>query len=262
MAANKISRFLLPAFLMILASCTSQKKLAYLNNLPAGNGEENFNLAIPEYKLQPRDILYITIKAMTPDGTIKDFLSSGLTSNMTITQGDAGALYGYTVDSEGNINVETMGQIKVAGLTLEETKKIIQEKALKVFKNSVAECRLLSFKYTVIGEVKAPGTYVNYNNFLTVLEAIGHAGGIGDYGNRDRVLVVRPFDKGTRTYRLNLQNKSLLTSEAYFLLPNDVVIIEPMKQKIFNMNLPTISFLTSTVASTVTITLLLINFFK
>jgi polysaccharide export outer membrane protein len=121
---------------------------------------------------------------------------------------------------------------------------------------------LLSFKFTVIGEVRAPGSYLNYNNYLTVIEAIGRAGGVGDFGNRDRVLVVRPYDKGTKTFRLNLQDKSILTSEAYFLLPNDVVIVEPMKQKIFNLNLPTISFFITTGLAAITTTLLLINYFE
>ena len=95
-----------------------------------------------------------------------------------------------------------------------------------------------------------------------MLEAIGRAGGVSDYGNRNRVLVVRPIDKGTKTFRINLQDKNILTSEAYFLLPNDVVIIEPLNQKIFNMNLPTISFIFSAVTSTITMTLLLINYLK
>jgi polysaccharide export outer membrane protein len=114
----------------------------------------------------------------------------------------------------------------------------------------------------VIGEVKSPGAYINYNNYLTVIEAIGRAGGVGDLGNRNRILVVRPIDKGTKTYRINLQDKNILTSEAYFLLPNDVVIVEPVRQKIFNMNVPTISFVISTFTATITMTLLLINYLK
>jgi polysaccharide export outer membrane protein len=94
-----------------------------------------------------------------------------------------------------------------------------------------------------------------------VLEAIGRAGGINDYGNRNRVLIVRPMEKGTKTFRINLQDKSIITSDAYFLQPNDLVIIEPLKQKIFNLNLPTISFILSTFTSTITMTLLLINYF-
>jgi polysaccharide biosynthesis/export protein len=252
------------ALLLLASGCTSQKKLAYLNDLPAGKGEEIFTMEIPEYKIQPRDILYITIKAMTPDGSIIDFLTS--TRNIGgsyISQGESGGyLYGYDVNPEGNIIIPVIGPLKVGGCTLEEARKILQSSAGKVFTNSTIECKLLSFKFTVIGEVRAPGSYTNYNNYLTVLEAIGRAGGLGDYGNRNRVLVIRPFDKGTKTFRLNLQDKNILSSEAYFLLPNDVVIVEPLKQKIFNMNLPTVSFLLTALTSTITTTLLLINYFN
>jgi polysaccharide export outer membrane protein len=249
--------------LLLAVSCTSQKKLAYLNNLPETGGEETFTMEIPDYRIQPRDILYITVKAMMPDGTINDFLISSRNYGGTyVSQGEsAGYLYGYDVNSEGNIVLPVVGLIKVGGLTLEETRKLLQSSADKVFKNSTVECKLLSFKFTVIGEVRAPGTYINYNNYLTVLEAIGRAGGLGDYGNRSNVLVVRPMDKGTKTFRLNLQDKNILSSQAYFLLPNDVVIVEPLKQKIFNMNLPTISFILTAVTSTITMTLLLINYF-
>jgi polysaccharide export outer membrane protein len=74
--------------------------------------------------------------------------------------------------------------------------------------------------------------------------------------------VVRPVDGGTKTFTLNLQDKALLSNEAYFLLPNDVIIVEPESKKIFNLNLPTISFIVSTVTSLVTTTLLLINYFN
>jgi len=253
----------LAAALLLASGCTSQKKLAYLNNLPENNGEENFTMNIPDYKIQPRDILYITVKALTPDGSIKDFLTTGVSSGINIAQGESGgAFFGYNVNPDGNIVIAAVGQIKVSGLTLDESRIAIQKLVDNVFKNATVECKLLSFKFTVIGEVKGPGAYINYNNYLTVLEAIGRAGGVNDFGNRDRVLVIRPLDKGTKTFRINLQDKSLITSEAYFLLPNDVVIVEPMKQKIFNLNLPTISFVISTFTATITMTLLLINYLK
>lgn len=198
-----------------------------------------------------------------PDGNINDFLISARSYGGTyVSQGESGGyLYGYDVSAEGKIVLPVMGQIMVGGLTLEETRTVLQTSADNVFKNATVECKLLSFKFTVIGEVRLPGTYINYNNYLTVLEAIGRAGGLGDYGNRNKVLVVRPVDKGTKTFRLNLQDKNILSSQAYFLLPNDVVIVEPLKQKIFNMNLPTISFALTVITSTITSTLLLINYF-
>jgi polysaccharide biosynthesis/export protein len=255
---------LLTLALILTTSCVSQRKLAYLNNLPETNGEEYFTMEIPNYKIQPRDILYISVRAMNPDGAITDFLSGGRASasSSSMQYESSQFISGYDVDSKGNIILPVIGEVKIEGFTLEELRDSLQVKFIKNFPNSTVECKLLSFKFTVIGEIKVPGTYINYNNYLTVLEAIGRAGGIGDYGRRDRILVVRPVDGGTRTFRLNLHDKNILSSEAYFLLPNDVIIIEPESKKIFNMNMPTFSFIFTSVTSAITTTLLLINFLR
>lgn len=246
----------------VLTSCITQKKLKYFSNLTETGGEESFPMYIPDYKIQIRDILYITIKAITPDGSINDFLSPVSRMGSTYTQSEAGQyLYGYDVNMSGDILLPVLGYIKVEGSTLEEARILIQKVADKQFNNCTVECKLLTFKFTVIGEVRAPGTYINYNNYLTVLEAIGRAGGVSDFGRRDKILVVRPVEGGTKTYTLNLQDKAILSSEAYFLLPNDVVIVEPESKKIFNLNLPTFSFIITTATSLLTSTLLLINYF-
>jgi polysaccharide biosynthesis/export protein len=251
------------SIVVAFASCTSQEKLAYLNNLPEAGGNEPFSMDIPEYKIQYRDILYITIKAMSPDGSINDFLTKVSGATGSYTQSEAGQyLFGYDVGSTGAIILPVIGTINVAGKTLDEARAVIQEATKIHFNNATAECKLLSYKFTVIGEVRVPGTYVNYNNYLTVLEAIGRAGGISDFGRRDKILVVRPLAGGTETYTLNLQDKAILTSKAYFLLPNDVVIVEPESRKIFNLNLPAYSFIFTSVTSALTTTLLLINFLK
>ena len=107
-----------------------------------------------------------------------------------------------------------------------------------------------------------PGSYINYNDQLTVLEAIGRAGGIAETGTKEKILVIRPQGEQTVTYSIDLQDKSLLSSPAYFITPNDVVIVQPNPKKVFNVNLPTISFIIATVTGTISTTLLLINYFK
>jgi polysaccharide biosynthesis/export protein len=248
--------------LIMVFSCTSQQKLAYLNNLPKTTEPQYFPYDMPDYKVQYRDILYIDVKTLTPEGSIENVLQ-GSNWNQNYIQGEASQyIIGYSVDKSGKILLPVIGQIDVGGKILPEIRKIVQNKVDSVFNHAYVDVKLLSFKYTVLGEVRTPGTFMNYNDYLTVLEAIGRAGGVDDYGRRDRVLIVRSTKTGSQTYRINLQDKSLLSSEAYFLMPNDVVIVEPEKHKVFNMNLPTVSFAISTVTGIITTTLLFINYFK
>ena len=252
------------AILLPVSSCSSQKKLAYLNNLPINDSVSFFTMNVPDYKIQPRDILYVTLKAMSPTGEIIELLSSNRSYPAgNLLQNEPGQyLEGYNVDSKGNISLPIIGDVHVEGLTIEAIDSLLQISFSKDFKNAHIDCKLISFKFTVIGEVKAPGSYVNYNNYLTVLEAIGKAGGIDDFGRRDKILVVRPMNKGTKIFTLNLQDKKIISSEAYFLLPNDVVIVQPQPHKIFNINLPTFSFILTIVTSSITTTILLINYLK
>jgi len=158
------------------------------------------------------------------------------------------------------ISIPILGDIKVIGLTSDEVKTSVEERARQYLKDAVINVKLLSFKFTVMGEVNRPGTYTNFNNQLTVLDAIGEAGDISDYGNRRHVLVLRPAKEGTNTYHIDLQDKNLLQSEGYFLLPNDIVIVEPLKSKPTQINIPTYTLLITTTLSTISTLILLLNY--
>jgi polysaccharide biosynthesis/export protein len=250
--------------LFILSSCTSTKKLQYLQNLPETNEPQYFPYEMTDYRVQYRDILYIDIKALTPEGKIEDVLqgSTGTNASYYMQNESSQYLIGYSVDKQGNIKLPVIGEIYVSEKILPEIRAIVQQKVDSVFNHAYVDVKLLSFKYTVLGEARSPGTFINYNDYLTVLEAVGRAGGVGDFGRRDRVLVVRSTPEGSKTYRINLQDKNILSSEAYFLMPNDVVIIEPVEHKTFNLNLPTFSFIITTITGVLTTTLLMIDYFE
>ena len=164
--------------------------------------------------------------------------------------------FGYTVSDSGTITLPILGDIYVVGSTIEEVKESIKTRASGYLKDAVVIVKLLSFKFTVIGEVNRPGTYKNFNNQLTVLDAIGMAGDITDYGNRNKILVVRPTYSGSKTYRIDVQRKDLLKSEGFFLLPNDIVIVEPIKSKPFQLNIPTMTLVLTSISTLI----LVLNF--
>jgi len=254
--------FRVMAVVLLVSSCTTTEKLTYLNNLPESTEPQYFPYEISDYRVQYRDILYIDIKGLSPEGKVENLLQGTSSLGNTYMQNEASQyLAGYNIDKEGNIILPVIGKVNVGTRTLEEIREIIQKEVDSIFNYAFVDVKLLSFKFTVLGEARSPGTFINYNDYLTVLEAIGRAGGVGDYGRRDRILVVRATPEGSKTYRINIHDKDLLTSEAYFLKPNDVVIIEPLKLKTFSLNLPTISLIVSGVTGIITTTLLMINYF-
>lgn len=255
---NTYLRNLSVMFILLACACTSQKKLTYLSNLDTNQTEQLFPMERPNYRIQFQDILYIHINTL--DKEINDILNPGMQNYAGSIYRDESGIYifGYTVNDSGSITIPILGEIQVYGLTLEEVKQAVKTRAQKYLKDAVIYVRLLSFKFTVIGEVNRPGTYANFNNQLTVLDAIGMAGDITDYGNRTKLLVVRPTKDGSRTYRINVQDKDLLLSEGYFLLPNDIVIVEPIKSKSFKLNIPTITLMLTTISTLI----LVLNFIK
>jgi polysaccharide export outer membrane protein len=141
--------------------------------------------------------------------------------------------------------------VALAGRSLKEAQEIIQTKVDEYIKNATVKVKLLSFKVTVLGEVKSPGVYYNYNNKMTVLDGISMASGVTDYGRIQKVLVLRPTDSGSKTFRLDLSNKKFLASEAFFLQPNDVVYVEPDKYKNLKLNSSAYSLVLSTLSTIV-----------
>jgi len=160
---------------------------------------------------------------------------------------------GYTVSDSGNIEIPVLGRVLVAGKTMDEAISSIRQRADKYLKDATVIVKLISFKVSVIGEVNRPGTYNNFNNQLTVLEAISMAGDITDYGNRKKILVLRPTYNGTRSFRLDLTSRNILTSDGFFLLPNDIIYVEPIKSKTFRINLPTISLAFTSISTLILI---------
>ncbi len=239
--------------IVLFEGCTSQKRLTYLSNLDTTSLQQFFPIDRPDYRIQYQDILYINISTLNEE--LNNLLNPGSQQYAQNIYRDEGSIYifGYTVSDSGSITLPILGDIYVIGSTIEEIKRSVQLRAKEFLKDAVVNIRLLSFKFTVIGEVNRPGTFTNFNNQLTVLDAIGMAGDITDFGNRKHLLVVRPTSEGTHTFRINVQDKNLLHSQGYFLLPNDIVIVEPIKSKPFQLNIPTLSLLLSSISTLILI---------
>jgi polysaccharide export outer membrane protein len=231
-------KFFLILSLAVLFSCRSSKDLIYLKDA-ANNGIIN---GLPtEYILKTGDILYVSIKSMNPEVNILFNPESNMETNtgqgyQKYTTPSGAYLYGFEVDTEGNIKLPMLGKIKVSGVLISQVEAVVQKKADEFLKDAIVKVKLLNFKVTVTGEVRNPGTYYNYNNSITVIEALALANGNTDFASINKVMVIRIFSNGNKSYILDLSTKNCYLSEAFYLQPNDYVIVQPDKYKNFQLN--------------------------
>ncbi|GGG32963.1 polysaccharide export outer membrane protein [Hymenobacter glacieicola] len=215
---------------LIFSGCVSQKNLPYLQ----GN---NFNTRTPvavdnapqRYRIQPGDVL--SIRVQSTQSTLNEAFNT--VDTRAVFNGDPGNLYltGYSVDDAGNINLPTVGRLKVVGLTVEETQAAAQKEVTRYVRDANVLVKLLSFKVTVLGEVRNPGRYFVYNAQCTLLEGLGLAGDLTEFGNRHNVKLIRQTTKGSEVVLINLTDPALLTSPYFYLLPNDALYVEPLKAR-------------------------------
>lgn len=250
MKLTKLLSFLL--LTLLIASCTHYKDIVYLQDM-AETEEDSIGLypnQIPSYKIQSRDILYIRIVSMNNEVT--EVISTNPTSTSNTFNSEA-SLYinGYNVDDFGYVELPVIGRILVVNKTLEEAKQAIISQTLKVLKDPTVIVKLISFKFSVFGEVEQPGSFINYNSQLTILEAVSQAGNANPYGNLHKVMVIRTKENGTEMIQLDLTDRNILQSEGYYLLPNDVVYVEPVKSRNFRNNISTYSLILGTISTIV-----------
>ncbi|WP_121809099.1 polysaccharide biosynthesis/export family protein [Mucilaginibacter kameinonensis] len=221
-----------------LFSCNATKKVKYFQDIPDSGQVKHIESAVyaaPQIKID--DILTIVIQTIDPTATASlnlgniNSTSAGIPLGSTINPAQA-VTAGYLVDKEGNVDIATLGKIKVAGLTTFEAKNAILQIADKYFKNSSVSVRFANFKISVTGEVNRPSTYIIPNEKVSILDALSLAGDMTIFGKRDNVLLIRENEDGSRiTVRMNLKKSNIMSSPYFYLRQNDVVYVEPSSSK-------------------------------
>lgn len=234
----------------LLSSCTRYKDIVYLqpNSNVTVDSNNSFTYNVPMYKIQKRDILFIKIISMNKEVT--EIINTTPSYSANIYNNEASFyIYGYNVNDSGKVEIPIVGEVSVVDKTLEEAKHAIIQQTKTILKDPTVIVKLISFKFSVLGEVLRPGIYTNFNNQLTVLEAISQAGDISPYGNRRKVMVIRSSEGITKTYRFDLTDVNILKSKGFYLLPNDIVYVEPLKSSNFRNNVPIYSLMLGTLTT-------------
>ena len=152
-----------------------------------------------------------------------------------------------------------LDRIMVSGLTTDQARDSVRQRAMRFLKDPQVILKLANFKFTVMGEVKTPGVKQVTANQVNILEALAYAGDITYNGNRKKVLLLRQTAEGTRSYRIDLTDDNIMDHELYYIMPNDVIYVEPLGSTLFREQTSDYVFVISAITSTLTAIALILN---
>lgn len=243
--------------IIFLSSCNSYEKLTYLQDVEITNKTSVLEKNKPGYHIQAGDLLYIQI--ITENQEINQLFNPMISQSSQGLRAESMYYTSYLVNDSGYIEMPLLEKIYVSGLNIDQVQDSVKQKAFRFLKTPQVIAKLASFKFTVLGEVKAPGVKQVTANQVNILEALAYGGDISYNGNRKKILILRQTDQGTHTYRVNLAKGKILDSELYYIMPNDIIYVEPLKSTLFKEQASDYVFVISALSSTLTAVALILN---
>jgi polysaccharide export outer membrane protein len=225
---------------VFLVSCVPNRKIIYLQKEPGFENKKqpkdsvvrHYDLEPFDYKIQTNDIISVRYQSLTDQEF--DYSSQGQVNAAGNTGNMGGALLrGELVDEHGEIPMMVVGKVKVAGLTLFQVQDTLQKIANRFLESTIVKVRLLNYRVTVLGEVNSEGTIVFSNNRVTLMEAIGQAGGLGELADRSNIKVIRQKNSKTEVHYVDILKEDFMKSPFYYVHQNDLIIVPPLRQRPF-----------------------------
>ena len=220
-------------FIISLSSCNTAKKTIYFQDLQKDTTLTNLVSKNFANKIQTGDLLSITVSSLSPENT----------AIYNAPQNTSGALTGYLVDENGTIQFIKLGNLRVAGMTRKELKTKLEIDLTSYLSQVIVAVGFLNRHVTMMGAVSPQVLPITADN-MTILDALASSGDIGTKGRTDNILVIREKEDGKEFKRLNLTDKSIFYSPYFYLQPNDIVYVEPVKERV-NKTAQIISYVTA-----------------
>ena len=250
--------FLTILAILLLFSCSHKKQLIYLDNI-SKNSFKKIDLTTKN-NIEVGDVLKIDINTILPEASVpynNNLIKDNISQNLDIL-----VINGYLVQKNFIINFPVLGEINVVGLTVEGLASKIRDLLINDghLTNPHVKVKKVNSKFTVLGEVKNPGTFNFYDNQLNIFQALGLAGDLLITAKRKNIKILR-FENGLRkTYEFSLTEKELFDKPFFYIKSNDVIIVDPNFSKIKSAGfIGSPSSIASISSLLLSITLLIIN---
>lgn len=220
-----------------LTSCITTHQINYLqptkNFIPAYKDTFSYK----DYRLKEGDRLFVQVYSMDEKTNIL-FNGSGSTSSQMMSGTGSSEnldLYTYAVLPNGNIQFPIIGEVAVKGKTIRETKEILENAIKPVLKINSVDVRMLGRSFSIIGSGKS-GRFPFPREKVNIYQALALAGDFGFYADRSKIRILRVTEKGNQIKTFDARSIDIINSEFYYLEPDDVIFLQPMKEQFFGVS--------------------------
>lgn len=231
---------------LFATSCISNKNVVYFNNLPDTTRIQLEKLQFPPKNVQVNDAIEIIISGENEETA--RYIQSYFTGQPSLK---------VLVDINGNIELPKVGKLHVTGLSSDQLKDTITNAYKEFLLNPIVQVKLTGFHFAVLGEVRTPGIFDIEADKITLLEALGRAGDMTPYSEREKVKIIREVNGEREVLTINMTDKAILNSPDYYIQRYDIIYVTPKEIKQMNENIQRITPYLSVISSLIAITVLL-----
>ncbi|WP_026472969.1 polysaccharide biosynthesis/export family protein [Alkaliflexus imshenetskii] len=215
-----------------LAGCIPHKEIIYFQDHSERKNYENPYAPIDgiteKYILQPND--YLTIRVTSSNPKLTEFFNPG-GSTQAVTATTQSPLYQYPIDDNHEIDFPFVGKINLKGATRAQATELIREALLPFVTDAQITVRLANPSFIALGETNTRGRIAMGKEQITIFEAIALAGDVRTFGKKRKVKIIRPTSDGAQSFYIDITDKNLLDSDKYYIYPNDILYIRPMRAR-------------------------------
>lgn len=246
----------------MVASCKPKENMVYMSN--HNFQQETAQARYTGFKIKEGDILEINVSAFD-ENAVKPFNLSTIASTNIIGENTLAARPNqYTVSTDGYINFPVLGRVFCRDMTKQQLNDDLQQRLKVYLTDPLVDIKLINLNISVLGEVKSPGVKTSLTERINLFQALAMAGDMTEAADRTKVKLLRYSEetKKDSVISLDFSEASIVNSPYYYLQQNDILYVEPdrNKQIVANTTNPNRTLLLQLLAVAVSVAALLIRF--
>jgi polysaccharide biosynthesis/export protein len=207
------------AFVLFASGCRvfAPSQMLRLGDYPIS--EFSDSLKRQEYVIAPNDVLQINM-------TSKD-------GESLLAGGGEGASSGlsYTVEYDGQIKLPILNRTPIAGKTLREAEKMLEEIYSPYFNEPFVQLKVSNKRVILFfgGQESHSSVVLLNSDNTTLFEVMAQSGGVQG-GKAHNIKLIRGDLKNPKIYKIDLSTIKGMTEADMVLQANDIIYIEPRNQ--------------------------------